>query len=58
MTKREKELVKVMVDIYDCADDFLGYVYSTNNQCAATDRKVEKIIELAKTLEEKYKEVL
>ena len=48
-----KEIVK---EISELCKEYLGFVESTGNECAYTDRMVEEIINKAKELKIKYDE--
>jgi len=48
----DAEVLSAVRDIKGLADEFLAYVYSFGNQCAHTDRIVEKIVEAAERLPE------
>lgn len=48
-----QEIVK---KINELCKEYIGFVESAGNECAYTDRIVEKIIERASELKEKYDE--
>lgn len=48
--KNDKKIERVVVELERLCHDFTGCVNFLGNQCASTDRKLEKIIELSEEL--------
>lgn len=54
--KAERVMKEIVREIYEHCDEYLRYTTEIGNECAYTDSIVEKIIERASELKEKYNE--
>lgn len=54
--KAERIMKEIVKEIYEHCDEYLRFVTEIGNECAYTDRIVEKIIEKARKLKERYDE--
>lgn len=54
--KAERIMREIVKEIYEDCDEYLRFVTEIGNECAYTDRVVERIIKKANELKEKYDE--
>lgn len=54
--KAERVKREIVKEIYEHCDEYLRFVTEIGNECAYTDSVIEKIIERASELKERYDE--